>query len=213
MPGNLFFYLSATRYASMGLVALLLYLYPAFVILLTLIIFKTRLTWVRLWVLILATVGAAFTANPEGGQLPGILLAVAAAVIYAVYLITGASVLKKVSSVQSSAVIFASTAMVFGSLAALNGPHWPSTPAAWQAVAAISLVATILPVVAFLAGIQRIGPTDASLLSTVEPVVTVLLAMLLFGEVPQPRMLFGGVLILTAVLLLTTDRIPMQEHL
>ena len=41
---------------------------------------------------------------------------------------------------------------------------------------------TIIPVVTFLAGLERIGPTNAAMLSTLEPVVTVLLAAWLFGE-------------------------------
>jgi drug/metabolite transporter (DMT)-like permease len=62
-------------------------------------------------------------------------------------------------------------------------------------------------VVAFLAGLERIGPTNAAMLSTLEPVVTVLLAVVLLGEVLQPVTLAGGGLILAAVLLLTRSEL------
>jgi drug/metabolite transporter (DMT)-like permease len=67
----------------------------------------------------------------------------------------------------------------------------------------VTLVATVLPVMTFLAGLKLVGPKDSSMLSTLEPVVTVLQAALLFGEILQPLTLLGGGLILGAVLLLT----------
>jgi len=196
-------YLTAIQYASAGLVALLLYLYPTFVAILSSLVLKTRLTRLKILALGLATAGAALTANPREGQWTGIVLAVSAAAIYAVYIIVGTGVMQKVSSFQSSAIIFASAGAVFGLLASVQGPRWPTTSQGWLAVGGIVLFATIIPVATFLAGLKRIGPTDASMLSTLEPVVTVLLAALLLGESLQPHSLLGGGLILAAVLLLT----------
>jgi drug/metabolite transporter (DMT)-like permease len=201
--GQSYCYLTAIKYASAGLVALLLYLYPTFVAILSFIFLKRRLGVLKLVALLLATLGAILTANPQGGQWTGILLAIGAAMIYSVYIIVGAGVMQQVSAVQSSTVIFASAGLVYGGLVALNGPHWPTSTTGWLAVGAIALVATVIPVVAFLAGLKRIGPTDASMLSTLEPVVTVLLAAILFGEIMQISALLGGGLILLAVLLLT----------
>ncbi|MBA4374892.1 MAG: EamA family transporter [Anaerolinea sp.] len=199
--GQSFSFMSAIQYASTGLVALLLYLYPVFVSILSVIFLKARLTPKKMLALGLATAGAALTANPQGGQLPGILLAISAAAIYAVYIIVGTGVMQKATAIQSSTIIFASAALVFGGLTAARGPHWPATGGGWLAVAAIAVVATIIPVATFLAGLKIIGPTDASLLSTLEPVVTVALAALILSESVQPVMLLGGGLILAAVLL------------
>ncbi len=199
--GQSFCYMSAIQYASIGLVALLLYLYPVFVTVLTVIVQKKKLTSRTILALVLATVGAALTANPEGGQLPGILLAVSAALIYAVYIIVGTDVMKQVSSVQSSAVIFASAALVFGLMTLIRGAHWPATQTGWLAVSGIALIATMLPVATFLAGLKIVGATDASLLSTLEPVVTVILAAVIFGEPVLTAMLIGGALILAAVVI------------
>jgi drug/metabolite transporter (DMT)-like permease len=201
--GQSFSYLTAIKYASAGLVALLLYLYPTFVVILSALFLKEKITRRKLCALGLATLGAIMTVNPQGGQWTGILLALSAAIIYSVYIIIGAGVMQKVSAIQSSMVIFASAGFIYAVLAAANGPHWPSTKAGWLAIGAITLVATVIPVTTFLAGVKRIGPTDASMLSTLEPVVTVVLAAILFGEFLGPITLLGGGLILTAVLLLT----------
>lgn len=210
--GQSFCFMSAISYASTGLVALLLYLYPVFVTILTVIFQKVKLTSRTVFALVLATIGAALTANPQGGQLPGILLAVTAAMIYAVYILVGTGVMQKVSAVQSSAVIFASAALVFGIMTAIRGPHWPTTPNGWLAISGIAVIATLLPVATFLGGLKIVGATDASLLSTLEPVVTVVLAAMLLGEKVQPLMIAGGVLILAAVLLIVRQpkKIPVE---
>ncbi len=203
--GQSFFYFTALHYASAGLVALLLYLYPTFVAILSTIFLKTCLTRRKTAALALATLGAALTANPQGGQWTGALLAVCAAIVYAVYIVVGAGVMRQVSAIPSSTVIFASAGLVYGAMAAVQGPHWPTTPAGWLAVAGIVLFASLIPVTTFLAGLKYVGPTDASLLSTLEPVVTVLLAALLLHENLPLLSLLGGGLILAAVALLASS--------
>jgi drug/metabolite transporter (DMT)-like permease len=205
--GQSFAYLSAIKYASAGLVALLLYLYPTFVAILSIIFLKRGITRVKVFALLLATLGVALTANPQGGKWTGILLALAAAGIYSIYIIVGTGVMRQVSAIQSSVVIFASAGLVYGLLAAANGPHWPTSPSGWGVVAAMALIATVIPVATFLGGLKLIGPTDASMLSTLEPVVTVLLAVVLFGERLQPITLMGGALILAAVIILTRSEL------
>ena len=191
--------------------ALLLYLYPVFVAILSVIILKEKLNRVKVMALALATCGVALIVDPQGGQWLGILLAIGAAAIYSVYIIVGTGVMKKVSAMPSSTVIFASAGLVYGVLTAFKGPHWPATGSGWLTVAATVLIATVIPVVTFLAGLKRIGPTDASMLSTLEPVVTVLLAALLFQEKLQPITLLGGGLILAAVILLTRSELRQTE--
>ena len=205
--GQSFSYLTAIKYASAGLVALLLYLYPMFVFILSVIVLHEKATWIKIVAIIIALVGTAFTVDPTGGQLPGILLAIAAALIYSIYIIVGTNVMKHVSAVQSSVIIFASAGTIYGILMASNGMHLPSTNSGWINILGIVLVATVIPVVAFLAGLERIGPTNAAMLSTLEPVVTVLLAAWIFGERLQSIALFGGGLILIAVIMLTRGEV------
>jgi drug/metabolite transporter (DMT)-like permease len=201
--GQSFMYLTAIKYASAGLVALLLYLYPMFVFILSVLILHEKATSIQVIALILALVGSALTVDPNGGQLIGALMAIAAALIYSVYIIVGTNVMKHVSAIQSSAIIFASAGAVYGILTFVNGAHLPKSNSGWFAMLGMILFSTIIPVTTFLAGLERIGPTNAAMLSTLEPVVTVLLAAWLFGERLMPIVLVGGGLILVAVILLT----------
>ena len=197
----------AGKLLSAGLVALLLYLYPMFVFILSVLVFREKVTWIKILALILALVGTALTVDPKGGELTGVLLAISAALIYSVYIIVGTNVMKHVSAVQSSTVIFASAGVVFGLITAFNGAQFPTVNSGWFAMLGIVLIATIIPVVTFLAGLDMVGPTNASMLSTLEPVVTVLLAAWLFQERLTTVALLGGGLILVAVILLTRNEL------
>src|SRR5689334_21720176 len=84
--GQSFSYLSAIKYASAGLVALLLYLYPTFVFILSAIVLHEKVTWIKIVAIVVALIGTTLTVDPAGGELYGILLAIAAALIYSVYI-------------------------------------------------------------------------------------------------------------------------------
>ena len=62
-------------------------------------------------------------------------------------------------------------------------------------LAGIAVVSTVGAVGLFFAGLRRVGPTAASILSTLEPVVTVVLAFAVFGESLGPAQLAGGALV------------------
>lgn len=205
--GQAMAYLSALRFASAGLVALLLYLYPAFVAILSAIALHERLTRVKVLALALALCGAGLTVNPQGGRVLGMALSILAALIYSVYIIAGAGVMKRVSAYQSTAVIFASAGATCGILMAVGGAQFPATTWGWWVIAGLALLATVIPATTFLAGLNRIGATNASLVSTLEPAVTVLLAAWLLDEVLPPAAIVGGGLILAAVLLLARGEI------
>jgi drug/metabolite transporter (DMT)-like permease len=66
----------------------------------------------------------------------------------------------------------------------------------------------VVAVTTFLMGIKLIGPTRASVLSTIEPVVTVVLAAILFGESIGPMTVVGGALILAGAIMLSAARSP-----
>jgi drug/metabolite transporter (DMT)-like permease len=210
--GQTFAYLIALKHASAGLVALLFYLYPIFVLLLSAFLLHEPITGAKWLALGLAMVGTAFAAGPASGHMLGILLAISAAAIYSVYILVGSQVMMQVSPVQSSAVILSSAGVMSGVLMVVKGPHLPVTGVGWAAIISIVLISTVLPVVAFLSGLKRIGPTNTAMVSTLEPVVTVGLATLLLNETLKPLSLLGGGLILAGVLWLTQSELRRTEQ-
>ena len=213
--GSSFAYLTALRYASSGLVALLLYLYPTFVMLLAILLRHEKFTMMKGTALGIALIGTALTVDPAGGEALGVLLAIAAAAIYAIYIILGTQVLKGVSVIQSTTVIFASAGTVSGVLMMVNGPQLPAANTGWIAILSIVIITTVLPVIAFLAGLERVGATNAAMLSTLEPIVTVILGAVWLNETLRPATLIGGGLILVAVLLVIQSQLrhrPVQSQ-
>jgi drug/metabolite transporter (DMT)-like permease len=201
-------YFMALKLASAGLVALLLYLYPALVTALSAIFLKEHLTRVKIIALFLALSGTALTIRiTSGGSLLGILLGITAAVDYAIYILLSSRIVRRSGSIASTSVIITSTACVYAGIVAFRGAIFPATSIGWIAIVAIALISTVLAFFTFFAGLKRIGPTSASTLSTFEPIVAVVLAAIVLGETISPIQVLGGILILTAVVLLArSDR-------
>jgi drug/metabolite transporter (DMT)-like permease len=193
-------YFTALTTTSASLLALILYLYPILVALLAAVVLKAPLTRTKQVALLLAVLGAGLTVGPiGGGNAPGVALGIAASLIYACYILALTRIAGGVDPLVSSAVITSSAAVVFLVLAAAQGSPLPNTGHGWLSIAAIALISTVVAVVAFLGGLARIGPTDTATVSTMEPVVTLLLAVALLGETLAPLQLVGGACILAAV--------------
>lgn len=204
-------FFTALTLAPAGLVALLLYLHPALVAVLATLFLHERMSAVKLVALVVALAGMTLTVAPaltgsgtsDFPHLPlGIVLGLAAAAIYSVYIVVGTRLTERVAPLALSTVVVASAAAVFVAVAAVKGPTLPQSVAGWAAVAGIALVSTVAAITLFFAGLARIGPTQASTLSTIEPVFTILLAASLLGERFEMIQAIGGVLILGAVVLL-----------
>lgn len=195
-------YFTALTMVSAGLVTLLFYLYPAIVTVLAAILFKERLTPVKIGALLLALLGTALTVQPGGGgRMLGIILGIAAAIIYSIYILVGSRLMPRTGAIASSTTVMLAAAIVYLGIVAVHGPTFPRTTPGWIAIFAIALVSTVLPIVTFFAGLSRIGPTRASTISTFEPVVTVILAALILGESINALQLLGGFLILVAAVI------------
>ncbi len=199
-------YFTALTMASAGLVALLLYIYPALVTTISAIFLKEHLTTIKIVALFLALSGTTLTIQiTSGGSIVGILLGIAAAVDYAIYIILGSRIVRRSGSIGSTTVIIASTAAVFAVISPIHGLSFPSSTLGWIAILAIALISTVLAFTTFFAGLKRIGPTSASTLSTFEPIVAVALAAIVLGESITPVQALGGALILTAVIILSRN--------
>ena len=201
--GQSFSYFTALTMASVGLVALLLYTFPAIVALLSWLVLRHPLTPLQVAALGMAIAGSALTIGRAGDGTPlGIGLGLLAALIYSVYILVGARLPPGVSPVAATAVVTSAAGAVYGAAALAGGVRLPATPAGWWAVGAVALVGTVIAIGLFLAGLQRLGAVRASIYSTLEPAFSVALGAALLGEpVTAPR-LAGGALILGAVVTL-----------
>jgi drug/metabolite transporter (DMT)-like permease len=202
--GQSFSYFTALNYASASLVALLLYVYPALVTVLSALFFKEHLTRRKIVALVLASAGTALIVGLGGAAKPlGIFFGLAAAVIYSLYIIAGSRIIPPGKDIPASTLIMISAALVYGGLTLAGGAKFPATPEGALAVLGIALISTAVAILTFFLGMRAVGPTKASMISTLEPVVTVIFASALLGETLTPLNAAGGVLVLAAVIILT----------
>ena len=203
--GQSFLYFSALKHADASLVALLLYSFPFIVAVLAAVFLGERLDAVRIGALLLASAGLAMTIGGGKGTMMGIALALGAALVYAVYIVVGTRVLRDVDPLAASSVICAGAAASCGVLAGAGalagaGPSWPVAASGWLPVIALALVSTALAIATFFAGLRRLGATLTSVLSTLEPVVSVTLAAAVLGERISALQALGGAIVIgTAV--------------
>lgn len=159
--GQSFAFFTALHYAPASLVALLLYLYPMFVTVLAAVFLHERLTPAALLALVLCSVGAGLTvggAGLAGGSATGVVLGVAAAVIYSVYITVGARVTRGVDPIACTTLICTAAAVVYAGAAAAGVPaRFPGSVAGWAAALAIAGLSTVIAILAFFAGLQRLG--------------------------------------------------------
>lgn len=205
--GQSYCFFAALNHASAGLVSLLLYLYPTLVALLAAAFLQQPLSRTKLAAVLAALAGTALIIGGDtSGSLPGIILGIGAALIYSIYILVGSRILQAEGALPAATVVMIAAAAVFAVMAAAGRPALPEGSAGWAAVAAIALVSTVIAMVFFFAGLARLSAADAATVSTLEPLVTVFLAALFLGESITPVKLAGGIIIITALVVLARSR-------
>lgn len=198
---RLFF--TALEHIDASLAALLLYVYPALVFGGAVALRRERATRPKVGALVLATAGTILVlAGGGAGALDGlgVALGLAAAATYAAYVLAAHAVVPRSDPFVLSATIMTGAALTYVVASAVGGGiALGFRTTGWAMIVAIALASTVLPVGALLLGLARVGPSTASIVSTVEPLVTVGLAVALFGEALAPVQLAGGALVLSAV--------------
>lgn len=197
-------FFTALTMAPAGLVVILLYLYPAFVTILTAIFLKKPVTTFNIVALLLSFIGIVFIVglNSGKGQILGILLAILTALLFAIYLVLSHKSIIKAGALSATTVLTFSAGIVFGGIVAVKGVEFPVTMAGWVYAVAVALIPTVLAFLTLFAGLKRIEPPNAAIILTMEPVIAVVLAAVILGETITPVKILGGMMILSAVILL-----------
>ncbi len=200
---QLSYYWGLTRLPA-GIATLLLYLYPAVVILL-LRLRGEPLTRRRMVRLAIALGGVALLIDPAGGtvQVSGVILVAVAVFTYALYLVLGQIVIHDVDPrTVALYVISIMAVMATGVRLVVGGSALPTTWAGWWPVLGVALLGTVATRLTMFTSIKYIGSTQTALIGVVEPLTTVLVAGVFLGEVMAPIQWLGGILIVVSLLLI-----------
>jgi drug/metabolite transporter (DMT)-like permease len=197
-------YFSALERISAGLTALILYVYPALVVVLSAVLLRQKPRPALVIAVATAFVGTVLTIGPAaGGEVIGILLGLGAAASYSVYIVISSREAVGSGPFVTAGVIMAACGVVYDVMAVASGAALPHSPPAWLALLTVALVCTVIAVAAFFAALALLGPSDTAVVSTLEPVVSVLAAAAFLGERLSVVQLAGGVLVLAAVFVIT----------
>ena len=199
-------YFGALTRIDASLTALLLYVYPALVFVGALVLRRDHADRRRVIALVLATGGATLVLAGSGtGHLDalGVALALGAAVAYAIYILVAHGVTRGIDAFHLSALIATGAATTLWAAGLVSGSlDLGFHPAGWAWIAGLALFCTVLAISAFLSGLPKVGPSTAAIVSTVEPIVSVAMAMLWFDERLGALQFAGGALVIAAVVLL-----------
>jgi drug/metabolite transporter (DMT)-like permease len=204
-------YFTSLRYLPAGLATIVLYTYPAFVVVLSTAVLNEPDSARTLLALMASMGGVALVVgvDPGRGTGAGVALAVGAAAAYAVYTVGSRWVVATLAprALMIGALVGTTISMsVYGITSGQLG--LPSGGPEWGIVLGLASIGTVVPLVLFYDGVKRLEASHVGIVSTAEPVVTVGLGAILLGEPVTPGVIAGGVLVLGGVVLVQRTREP-----
>ena len=180
------------------MVALILYTYPAFVTVAAIALGRAGAVAAAA-VALTRRLGrgrarAAGRPAPAASSLVGALLALGAALTYATYILVSDPVIGEVDPFALALLVLTGATASFAVVGLATGSLDLALPGeAWLWLVLIALVSTVVAVSAFFAGLRRVGPSEAAILSTFEPVVAGA-RLLRARRAADPVQLAGGAL-------------------
>jgi len=212
-----FLSLHALNYLPVGPLAFLFYTYPAWVALISAVTGRENLTLSRIIALAIAMSGIVVMVGlPSSGSLSrfGVILALGIALLYALYLPVLHSAQKGIPASVASFYLITGVFTAFLLASIVTGQaQIPHTPAVWRYVILLALWSTVIAFASLVAGLRVLGPVRTSIIATIEPFFTAVLASLFLGEILTRNTVIGGVLIAGAVLILqiTAQQAPTRD--
>jgi drug/metabolite transporter (DMT)-like permease len=191
-----------------GLVDLLLFTYPALVLLGAVLLRRERLSARHVLALGAATAGAAtvLVGGLDSIDPLGAALALGAAVAYAAYILLSSEQLERTDPLLLIALAStgaAATLTVAG--LARSDVSLDAGASAFGLIAVVGGVA-VAGMCTFVAGIERLGPSRASIVSAVQPALTPVIGYAVFADRLGPAQVLGGALVISGVVLLEARR-------
>jgi drug/metabolite transporter (DMT)-like permease len=200
------------QYVSAGLERLILFLYPTFVVLINLLLFKQAISRVQLFALLLTYAGIAIAfwgewqadfSNPD--FVYGSILIFFCSITYAVYLVGGGKLIPKMGGTRFTAysmIVSTAGVMLHYLLSGKSLSFQSSTAVIWGYGMLLAIVATVIPSFLLAAGMKRVGSSNSAIISSVGPVSTIIQAHYILGEKMLPAQVIGTLLVIAGVLLI-----------
>jgi drug/metabolite transporter (DMT)-like permease len=206
--GSLFFFL-ASKYTGTGVAMVIFFCFPVFVTLFSWVTTSWRMN-IHAAMSLIAIIAGLMLLKGHGSHrlsLTGIIFAILAGISYAIYVIYSKNNIKNIdSNLLTFLVCLGNTLIFFVLSCATKSFYIPHTLHAWFYISALGIVATAIPIQLLLDGIKHISPIKASILSVLEPVVTLLVGVTLLNESMSGVQAAGIMIILFGAILIQFER-------
>lgn len=209
--GNSAFYFMAAEQIGTGLAMVIFFSFPVFVTLLMWLFDGWRANTYAVAALLAVILGM-FLLKGHGTaalNLHGILLALLGAVCYAFYIYDNQHHSKTIDARLLTLFVCIGNTFIF--LIWSLSSHTFTLPTTWEMwlfVFLIGVIGTSLPIQLLLNGLKYISPVKASIISVLEPVITLLLGYLLLAETVTLLQLTGVVIILLGAVFIQFESQP-----
>lgn len=193
------------KYVPASLAVMLLYTYPAIVSVLSFFIGDEKYTWQKGLALTVCFSGLFLVlgVSLDNVSMLGFVLGLGSALVYSFYIVIGNRLLKNTNPLVTTTYVCTSAAIVFLVIGiTTDSLTWSMPLTGLLSIIGIALLPTIVGIVGFFAGMSHVGATNASIISTLEPIITVLLSVALLNEKITPLQVSGGILILGSIVFL-----------
>jgi len=203
------------QYVGAGVGRLILFLYPTLVLIISFLFLHKRPTRRQLGALFLTYAGMALVVSTQmhGGAegrlfFLGAALVFASALLYAVYLVAGGELIKRVGSMRFTAysmvVATAPAVIQFFVLEPMSALELPA--AIWIYSIILATVSTVVPLFLQAEALKRIGATEFGLIGALGPVSVAVTSALGLDEPFTAVQALGGALVIVGVLLVSLKR-------
>lgn len=192
---------SSYRFIASGTATVLHFAYPAIVVIVGILFLREKPQLSNILSVLLCVLGISLFYSPqETLNLTGSALALLSAITFAAYVI----LLSRFDNSNISGFLFSFYIALISCVATLivclatNSLALPSTALGWGLCVIFSLLITTGAVVLFQQSTFLIGGERASILSTLEPITSIIIGAAVFGEPLGIRVIIGSVLVIAA---------------
>ena len=195
---------SSYNYIPLGMATTIHFTYPVFTILGCLLFLHEKVVPAKVVAVALSFGGILFFYNADGSvSALGVALAFVSGMTYAFYTIyLRESSLKDMDSVKLIFCLNTVGAVMMGAVALITGDFTVGlTPTAWAVAVFLAVSASFIGVLGYQIGVKYIGPQNTSILSTFEPITSVIVGVLVYNEGFSLRTLCGCLCILSSVII------------
>ncbi|MHB8171452.1 MAG: DMT family transporter [Thermincolia bacterium] len=203
------FFFSSLNLIPAAIASIILYTYPVLVTLLAAWMFKESISRTKMLSLVVSSLGLVMVVGLafDGLNPKGLLFAALAAVVYSFYIVYSNKLVGAVNPLLVTAYVITSAAVALNLITLIsNEMVLPTNSQGWWSILGIAVFSTVIAILTFFQGMQIVGPSQASIISTLEPVITTLVAFWLLAEKVSLVQAMGGILVIIAVIIIQRDK-------